>query len=135
MLLRSGRNLLEQLPSKPVQHKNDCVYYDTIISKFREYLEPFKNPAEKHDFLTRIITFRQVFTLMYENFDCIMCREESASFTKVVREKITHWNEQISKVLMNEFINDKDFNDIQIRDEIKKTMVVVDELTKMFVRV
>jgi hypothetical protein len=140
MLLRSGRNL-------PLQPHNDLESESTKmnirVKKFVDELLEIMAPAkqiEQLDAFSRIVMFRKLFTMVYDNFDCIKSEEfknfggrgSSDNFLKVVRDKIVYWQDEMSKDFLRRFMNDENFDTIKIREEMKRIMPIVENLTRMF---
>ena len=140
MLLRSGRNL-------PLQHHNDLegdktqmnIRVKKFVGELLEIMAPAKD-IEQLDAFNRIVIFRKLFTMVYDNFDCIKSEEfknfggqgSSDNFLKVVCDKIVYWQNEMSKDFLRRFMNDESFDTIKIREEMKRIMPIVENLTKMF---
>jgi hypothetical protein len=124
MLLRSGRNLN---PNDLQEEFNKKMRYDILISKFREYLQDFHHP-ERLDFLTRILIFRQVFSLVYENFEYINSKDfkNSERVMAIVRERIVHWNAEVDNHFAIYCMENKDVSANVVLAEITNTRNVID---------
>lgn len=124
MLLRSGRNL----NANDLQEEfNKKMRYDILIAKFREYLQDFHHP-ERLDFLTRIIIFRRVYSLIYENFEYINSKDfkNSERFMAVVRERIVHWNDEVDNHFAIYRMENNEISANVVLEEIRQTRNVMD---------
>ncbi len=106
--------------------------YDILIAKFREYLQHLHHP-ERLDFLTRIVIFRQVYSLVYENFEYINSKDfkNSERFMAVVRERIVHWNDEVDNHFAIYCMENNDINANIVLEEITKTRNVIDLVSNL----